>query len=342
MPVVLVKAKRRAVVESALLVGTLAANEEIEVKAETDGIVQEVLFQEGQMVEQGELLIRLDATKLQAELADAEARLKLYQSTFERSRQLYADQLISQQEYDQAASAFEAGRANVELRRRQLRDARVTAPFRGRTGARTISPGQVMTRNTVITWLVDLDPMKVEVNVPERFLGQTRLGQKVEFDVTAYPGQRFEGEIYFIAPRLDLGTRTALVKSRIANADGLLKAGMVANLELTLKLRDQAIVIPEAALLSNGDQTFVFVVGDDHLVQLRPVVPGQRMPRWIEIQTGLDAGDQVVVEGHQKIGPGMEVAPGPPEKAAIYETLDQPRAPAVPAADSAPAPSRGS
>ena len=83
MPVVLVEAKRRAVVESALLVGTLAANEEIEVKAETDGIVQEVLFQEGQMVEQGELLIRLDATKLQAELADAEARLKLYQSTFE-------------------------------------------------------------------------------------------------------------------------------------------------------------------------------------------------------------------------------------------------------------------
>jgi membrane fusion protein (multidrug efflux system) len=325
MPVVLVESRRQPVVEALSLVGTLAANEEVEVKAETDGIVQEVLFQEGQAIQAGDLLIRLDETKLQAEMADAEARLKLFESTFERAKQLHRDQLVSQQEFDQAASAFEASRANVELRRRLLKDARLAAPFSGRTGARSISPGQVITRNTVITWLVDLDPMKVEMNVPERFLGQIQLGQRIQFDVTAYAGRRFEGEIYFIAPRLDLATRTALVKTRIPNADGVLKAGMVANLELALKLRDNAIVIPEVALLSNGDQTFVFVVGADHIVQIRPVVAGQRMARWIEITSGLEPGEKVVAEGHQKIGSGMEVVPSSPEKAAIYEMPGLPR-----------------
>jgi membrane fusion protein (multidrug efflux system) len=328
MPVVAVAAERRPVIESVSLVGTLAANEEIEVKTETDGMVKEVRFQEGQVVEQGELLVRLDDTKLRAELADAEARLKLSEASFARVKQLFEDRLISQQEFDQAASTFEVSQATLTLRRRQLDDSTLHAPFRGRTGARTVSPGQVITRNTVITWLVDLDPMKVEMNVPERYLGQTRIGQRIQFDVAAYPGRRFEGEIYFIAPRLDLATRTALVKTRIPNPEGLLKAGMVANLEVQLTIQDDAVVIPEAALLSNGDASFVFVVGVDETVAMRPVVVGQRMPRWAAIASGLAEGETVVVEGHQKIGPGMKVALAPPEKAAVYRTKElRPAAP---------------
>lgn len=322
VPVVAVASERQPVIESISLVGTLAANEEIEVKAETDGIVQEVLFQEGQVVERGDLLVRLDDTKLRAELADAEARLKLSEASFARVKQLFEDRLISQQEYDQAASTFAVSQATLALRRRLLDDSTVHAPFRGRTGARNVSPGQVITRNTTITWLVDLDPMKVEVNVPERYLGQTRLGQRIQFDVSAYPGRRFEGEMYFIAPRLDLATRTALVKTRIPNPDGLLKAGMVANLELQLTIQDDAVVVPEAALMSNGDVNFVFVVGPDTTVAMRPVVVGQRMPRWAAITSGLKEGESVVVEGHQKIGPGMKVALAPPEKAAAYRSKE--------------------
>ena len=322
MPVVAVAAERRPVIESVSLVGTLAANEEIEVKAETDGVVQKVGFQEGQVIEQGGLLVALDDTKLRAELADAEARLKLSEASFARVKQLFEDRLISQQEFDQAASTFEVSQATLTLRRRQLDDSTILAPFRGRTGARSVSPGQVITRNTVITWLVDLDPMKVEVNIPERYLGQTRLGQRIQFDVTAYPGRRFEGELYFIAPRLDLATRTALIKTRIPNPDGLLKAGMVANLELQLTIQEDAVVIPEAALLSNGDKNFVFVVGADETVIMRPVVVGQRMPRWAAIVSGLAEGETVVVEGHQKIGPGMKVALAPPEKAAAYRSTE--------------------
>lgn len=321
-PVVAVEARRQPITESVSLVGTIAANEEIEVKAETDGIVQEILFEEGAVVEKGRLLLRLDETKLSAELADAEARLRLYEATFARSKELYRDQLISQQEYDQASSSFEVGKATVELRRRQLRDARVFAPFQGRTGSRSVSPGQVITRNTTITWLVDVDPVKVETYIPERFLSQTHVGQHVEFEVAAYPGQVFAGEIYFIAPRLDLATRTALIKARIPNPDGRLKAGMVANLELNLRIRDEAVVIPEAALISNGDNLLVYVVGSDQTVQLRPVTVGQRIPRFVEITGGLEGGENVVVEGHQKIGPGMPVGLAAPEKAAVYQNQD--------------------
>ena len=191
-----------------------------EVKTETDGIVQEVRFQEGQIIERGDLLVKLDDTKLRAELADGGGAAQVVGGQFRTGKQLFDDRLISQQEFDQAASTFEVSQATLTLRRRLLDDSMVHAPFRGRTGARNVSPGQVITRNTVITWLVDLDPMKVEMNVPERYLGETRIGQRIQFDVTAYPGRLFEGEIYFIAPRLDLATRTALVKrgSRIRTA----------------------------------------------------------------------------------------------------------------------------
>jgi membrane fusion protein (multidrug efflux system) len=347
MPVVAVAVKRQTVVETVSLVGNLAANEAVEIKPETDGIVQVILFDEGQAVAQGALLLRLDETKLVAELADAEARLRLAEASHARARDLRDARLISEQEYDQAASTLAVSKATVALRQRQLRDAKVTAPFAGVTGARLVSPGQVITRNTPITWLVDLDPMKLEMEVPERFLGQLRLGQAVRFEVTAHPGRQFTGEIYFIAPRLDERTRTAQVKTRIANPEGLLKAGMVANLEVKLVIRDDAVVVPEAALMSNGDVTFVYVVGPEQVVQLRPIKVGQRLPRWAEVLEGLQGGEMVVAEGHQKIGPGMKVTLAPPEKAAVYDSNElRPELPPVrpaagtPGATNAPAAGR--
>ncbi len=322
MQVVAIAARHRPVTESVSLVGTLAANESVELKAETDGIVQEILFDEGQEVEAGALLLRLDETRLAAALEEAEASFKLSRATFDRNKQLLTEKLVSQQEYDQASALFELNRATVEKRRRELKDTRVYAPFHGRTGARTVSPGQVITRNTVLTSLVDLDPMKVEMQVPERFLSQTRVGQKISFEVAAHPGRRFEGEIYFIASQLDLRTRAALVKTRIPNPEGLLRAGMVANLELRFTIREQAVMVPEVALVSNANAVFVFVVDAERKAQLRPVTIGQRVPRWVEVAAGLQAGELVVVEGHQKIGPGMPVVLAPPEKAAVYETTE--------------------
>lgn len=318
MQVVVVEAKTQPVTESLSLIGSITANEMVEIKPETEGIVQEILFDEGKAVEKGQLLIRLDDTKLAASVAEGESNFKLSSANFERAKVLITDKMISPQEFDQASATFDLNRATLELKKRQLKDARIVAPFSGVTGARHVSPGQVITKETVLTTLVDLDPVKVEVNVPERYLQQLSVGQALEFSVAAFPGQKFKGEVYFVSPQINENLRTALVKARIPNPDAKLRGGMFASLELTLQVRESAIVIPEPAIMSNGDNFSVFVVDAENKAQLRPVQVGIRLAGRAEILKGLNAGEKVVVEGVQKLGPGLPVKLATPEKAAPY------------------------
>ena len=315
---VIIEAKVQPVSESLSLVGTIAANEIVEIKSETDGTVEKIPFTEGQEVKQGDLLVQLDESKFAATVAEAEANFKLSVANHERSKQLFRDKLISQQEFDQIAAQFQANVASLELKRRQLRDTQIRAPFSGIVGARQISPGQVIGKNITLTWLVDLDPVKVEVDVPERYLSQVAIGQSMEFGVAAFPNDRFKGEVYFISPQLNSTTRTALVKARIPNPGHKLKGGMFANLALTLRLRDSAIVVPEPALVSNGDAVTVFIVDDKGMAQIRPVKVGLRLAGKAEVLSGVQAGDKVVVEGVQKLFPGASVKSAPAEAAAPY------------------------
>ena len=279
-------------------------NEMVDLNAETDGIVKEVRFQEGEPVKKGDLLVALDDSKFAPQLAEAEAQLQLSKASFDRTRTLYQDKLLSQQEYDTASATYAANEAAVQLKRRELKDARILAPFSGITGARRISPGQVINKSTKLTELVDLDTVKVEVEVPERYLSQLKEGQKVEFRVAAFPKDSFKGEVYFISPQLNAGTRTALVKARIPNPDRKLRGGMFANLDLTLQLRDSALVIPEPAIINNGDATMVFAVTSTNTAVLKPVNLGLRLAGKVEVLSGLKQGEIIVVEGVQKLRPG--------------------------------------
>ena len=315
---VVIEAKAQPVSESLSLVGTVAANEMVEIKSETDGTVEEIPFTEGQSVKLGDLLLRLDDTKLAASVAEADANFKLSTANHERARQLLRDKLISQQEYEQIAAQFQATQASLDLKKRLLKDTRILAPFKGVVGSRQVSPGQVISRNATLTWLVDLDPMKIEVNIPERYLSQVALGQTIEFSVAAFPNEKFKGEVFFISPQLDPATRTALIKARIPNPGHKLKGGMFANLALNLQLRDSAIVVPEPALVSNGDTVTVFIVDEKGLAQVRPVKIGLRLAGRVEVLTGLQPGDKVVVEGVQKLFPGVPVKLAPPEASAPY------------------------
>ena len=318
--VVAVEAKRQPVIESLSLVGSIAANMMIEVKTEVDGTVQEILSNEGQRVEKGQELLRLDETKLAAALAEAESNFKLSRANLERARQLFKDKLISQQEYEQLAATFESNQATLDRRKRELKDARVYAPFAGIVGAHNVSPGQVIGKNTTLTWLTDLDPVKVEINVPERYIAQLRLGQAIELGVAAIPGKKFNGELYFISPQVDVTSRTILVKAKIPNPDAQLKPGMLASLDLTLQRRENSVVIPETAVvrMMDNDRGMIFIVDSNGVAQLKPVKFGVRMPRQVEILEGLQGGEKVIVEGAQKIGPGTKVKFAPPESASPY------------------------
>jgi len=309
---VVVEAKRQPVSEALSLVGSMTANEFVELKSETDGTVQEIPFKEGQEVKRGDLLVRLDETKFAAALAEAEANFKLSQANYARAKQLFQDKLIAQQEFDQAAAQFQANQASLDLKKRELKDARIYAPFEGIMSSRQVSPGQVISKNTTLTWVVDLDPVKVEVSVPERFVGQLAIGQNIDVTVAAYPGRRFTGEVFFIAPFMDPTTRTALVKAKIPNPKQELKPGMFANLDLTLKLKEDAVVIPESAIIPSGDRTIVYVVDETDTAQLRPVKLGIRQAGLVEVVSGLQGGERVVAEGIQKVRPGGKVRPSAP------------------------------
>lgn len=309
MQVVAVPAVRQPVHETLASVGSFTANEQVEIKSDSEGFVESIAFTEGQEVAKGTLLVTLDESKLRAGLEEAESSLKLSRQTFERAKELLEARLISQQEYDQASSRLGADEAGVSLRRRQLRDAMVVAPFKGVVGARQVSPGQLVNRAMTLTWLVDLDPVKVEFNVPERFLGQVQVGQTIEVAVAAWPERKFRGKVFFVAPFVDPVTRTVLMKAAVPNTERLLKPGMFANLDLTLQVRSDAVVIPEAALsqILDGNRAMVMVVEADDTVAVRPVKVGMRLPGLIEVVEGLKGAERVVVQGLQKIAPGMKV-----------------------------------
>ena len=317
--VVVVEARRESVAEALSLVGTLAANEWVEVKAELEGRVVEIGFEEGKAVTKGQLLFRLDDSRLTASLTEAEVNLKLSKMNHDRAQQLLRDKTISQQEFDQLASRFESMQAALAVKQRELKDTKIHAAFAGIMGAHTVSTGQVIKKDTLLGNLVNLDPVKVEVNVPERFLSLLKLDQTIELRVAAFPGRSFKGLVYFIAPQVETATRTALVKAKIANADLMLKPGMFTNLELTLQLRAAAVVVPEPAIMVNADRAMIYIVDKDSNAQLRPVKLGVRQAGIVEILEGVEAGQMVIVEGVQKVRPGSKVKPAGPEAAAAYQ-----------------------
>ncbi|MEO8352848.1 MAG: efflux RND transporter periplasmic adaptor subunit [Chthoniobacteraceae bacterium] len=317
--VVAVKAQREPVTERLSVVGTVQANETVDLKPEADGRITELHFDEGQPVEAGQLLVELNSGITEAMLAEAEANQKLAQAKWERTEGLLETRSLSKQEGDEARASVDMTAARVIQIREQLRNLRIIAPFGGVIGARHVSPGQVVTKETVIATLSDLDPVKVEGNVPERFLAQTKVGQKIQLTIAAFPNEKFEGEIYFIAPQVDPGNRTGLVKAKVANEDLRLKPGMFASADVALKVKEDAVVIPEAALMSQGENFSVFVVTDAMTAELRPVRPGVRIAGKVEIVEGLEGSETVVVEGWQKTRPGGKVVLAPAEKAAPYE-----------------------
>jgi membrane fusion protein (multidrug efflux system) len=311
--VVTALAVRQPVAETLSLIGSLTATEMVEIKPQTEGIVKKIHFNEGQPVQENDLLIELDDTKLAASLAESEANFQLSKANYDRNQQLFREKLVSQQEFDQVAATFQARQAGLDLKRRQLQDTRIIAPFSGIIGSREISPGQVISMNTTLTWLVDLDPVNVEINVPERFLGQLKTGQGIDIKVAAFPGQSFQGKVFFIAPFVDPQLRTALIKARIPNPDQRLIPGMFANLDLTLRIRDDSVVIPEQAvtkLLDDG-MAMLFVRDENDQAQLKQVKVGMRLSGKMEILDGLDGGEFVIIEGMQKLAPGVKVRTRP-------------------------------
>ncbi len=299
--------KPQKIEEKISLVGNLQADESIEIKNQIAGVIAEIGFTEGDVAKQGQTLFVIDADKLKASLAQAEANLGLAETTYARLSTLIKANAVSQQEFDQATSDLEARKAQVDLMKAQLDETRITASFEGVTGERKVSVGQFVNQGAFLTTLIKQDPIKAEFNIPERYLGRVKEAYGIEVRVAAYPDEVFKGEVYFVDPQVDELSRTALVKARISNSDGKLVRGMFANLDLITSVRQRALAVSESALIMKSEEVFVFVVDAENKAQMKKVKVGFRMAGKAEIVEGLSEGEHVVVEGHQKIGPGSLV-----------------------------------
>jgi membrane fusion protein, multidrug efflux system len=293
--------------EQVTAIGTLLSNEAVTVSSEIPGRLEEIHFQEGQPVEQGAPLFTLDDSVYQAQLADAAAKLKLAEQTHKRTSTLFTNKYATAQSADESASNLAVSTAAVELARVQLEKAHIVAPFSGIVGLRHVSVGEYITAGQALVNLEAIDPVKADFRVPERFLPAIQVGQTIRIKVDAFPDDSFEGKVYAIDPRLDVAGRSLLVRALVPNRDRRLRPGLFARVTVLLQLKEDALTVPEQAIVPQGDSQFVFKIVDGK-VQFTKVVIGTRREGRVEIIEGLTAGDQVVTAGQLKIRDGSAVS----------------------------------
>lgn len=293
--------------EQVTAIGTLLSDEAVTVSSEIPGRLKEIHFQEGQPVEKGAPLFTLDDSVYRAHLADAEAKLKLAEQTHQRASQLFKNKYATAQAVDEATSSLAVNTATVELARVQLDKARIVAPFSGIVGLRHVSAGEYITSGQALVNLEAIDPVKADFRVPERFLPAIRVGQTIRIKVDAYPEDVFEGKVYAIDPRLDVAGRSLLVRALVPNKDRRLRPGLFARVTVLLQLKEDALSVPEQAIVPQGDAQYVFKIVNGK-VMLTKVVTGTRREGRVEIVDGLSVGDEVVTAGQLKIRDGSAVS----------------------------------
>jgi membrane fusion protein, multidrug efflux system len=286
--------------------GTARASESIDVTAKVSNLVTAIRFSEGQQVRKGDVLVELDGAQARADLAVADAALKESASQLQRSRELYATKVLSDQQIEQIESTYAANVARVASARARLSDTVIRAPFNGRVGLRRVSVGSLVTPGTVITTLDDTSTIKLDFSVPERVVGAMKPGLTLEARSVAYPGQVFVGKVASVDSRVDPNTRSAIVRALVPNAEGLLKPGMFLNVHLSRGTAD-VLVVPEESLVPEQGDVFVYVVQDGKASK-RKIQTGQRAVGTVQVTDGLQAGEVVVTEGTQKLRDGASVS----------------------------------
>lgn len=302
-------------------VGSLEADNIVEIRPETDGMVARIPVTEGEQVDRGEVLVELDGRELAAEKAAAEAAVRRarteldnLETRLERNRGLYEKGAISAQTLDDleasrntAAARLEEARAQRDLAARRLEKTVLRAPFRGKADARSLYPGDFVREGEALFTLVDDDPLRVEFSVPEQYVDRLELGSAVSVRVRSLPEERFSGEVVFVSPRVEPTSRTVALKAAVPNSEGRLRAGQFAEVELELERRTEALVVPESAVVPRGGENFLFVVDDQGKARERSVELGARQSGRVEIRSGLSAGERVVLAGQQRLRDGSDV-----------------------------------
>jgi membrane fusion protein, multidrug efflux system len=339
--------------------GTLMAEEQADVAAETAGRVVSAPIERGTPVSQGAELVRLSATETDAQLKEAEANAAqiearlgltpgsafdpnkvpevqnakaaydLAESEFARIKSLLDQRVVSQSEYDQRRTqaeaarqqyeaakngatqqyqSLQAARARVALARKAFSDTVVRAPFNGVVAQRLVSTGDYVTRGTKVAVVVRVNPLRVQMTVPEQFVSVVGVGQPVAFVVDAYPGREFAGTVKYVAPALQADQRALTIEAVVPNPKGELKPGLFATARIEQPAKTPAILIPSAAVQTSAGTSRVFVVNGNR-VEERIVTIGQSVDGLVEVSKGLKVGERVATKNVGQLTDGSAVTP---------------------------------
>ena len=311
MPVEVADVQPRVVRDHFHALGSIESDANIEVVSELSARVTSLPFREGQPVDSGATLARLDDREFRAEAERTQARRDQAQSNYDRSKKLSEQGAISPQELEDSRTALRVAEAEAALAQARFDKTRIAAPYAGLVGVRRVSPGAYLREGTVITELTRVDEMKVSFAAPERYASDLKAGVAVELRTPAFPGERFNGRLSVVDPVVDAGTRTLRLVARIPNPGYRLRPGMSADVSVTLEERTQALAVPDEAIFAEGNQNFVYVVNADSTVARAAVALGLRDSMQVEIVNGLTPGARVITAGHQKVFPGAKVLPVP-------------------------------
>ncbi len=250
-------------------VGSLRSDESVTLRPEVAGRINTIAFQEGQPVAKGAMLIRLDPAVPLAEAQQARANLVLAKTKWDRAVDLAKSNFISGQAKDEAENNYKVAQASAQLAEAKLAKMDLRAPFSGIIGLRSVSMGDYVKEGADLVNLESIDPLKVDFRVPEIYMRQVKVGQPLQVQLDALPGRTFEGKVFAVNPLIDAAGRSVVIRAMVRNPDTSLRPGMFARVRLITRDSQDALVLPEQALVPQGDQQFVYKIQDGKAVRTK-------------------------------------------------------------------------
>ncbi len=277
------------------LSGSIEANEQVEIRSEVSGIVEGIYFQEGSTVSKGQVLFKVNDLELRAQLTQATTKEGLASENERRAKLLLHKEAISQEEYDVARADYKSAQAQSQLIKAQIAKTSVRAPFSGKIGLRSISPGTYITPAILVAKLVNIGQLKITFSIPEKYANQVKMNSYLSFKVSGST-KDYSAKVYAIEPEVEVATRTLRVRAIAENKDGKLLPGTFANVELPLDIIKDAIVVPTEAIIpvQNGKKLFISEKG---MAKEIMVETATRTDATILVLSGLKPGDTVITSG---------------------------------------------
>jgi len=293
-------AMNKDLADIASAVGTLRANETVVLRSEVAGRIAYLAFKDGETVSKGHTVLKLDAAVQEAELAQAKAELALGQTNFDRSKDLAQRKFVSDSALDQAAANLRVLEAKFQLAKARLDRTVIRAPFSGQLGLRNISLGDYVKEGTDLVLLEDVVSLKIDLRLPERYLGRLKKGQPIQVLIDAFSDKTFKAQVEATDIQVDANGRFVLVRGVMANPGGSLRSGMFARASLTLAERKGAVMVPEEAITPIGNELFVWLAIEGKAKRVK-VQTGLRQDGLVELIGDVRGGDQVVIAGQQRL-----------------------------------------